>query len=108
MFCYQFALQFLKFLFSFFFFFGTKEQLDGAGIELPSLYKWIESQAPTNCSTEAWQKRIHWIGSQVTCDFTESKAHAEEFLQTHRPVRRYVSVLLLLYCGSGSYDYNTD
>ncbi|EXB93143.1 Transcriptional regulator ATRX-like protein [Morus notabilis] len=71
-----------------------QEQLDGAGIELPSLYKWIESQAPTSCSTDAWQKRIHWIGSQVTCDLTESKAHAEEFLQSHRPVRRRHGKLL--------------
>ncbi|RVW30985.1 Protein chromatin remodeling 20 [Vitis vinifera] len=34
-----------------------KEQLDGAGIELPSLYKWIESQAPNGCCTEAWKQR---------------------------------------------------
>ncbi|XP_062084347.1 protein CHROMATIN REMODELING 20 [Humulus lupulus] len=70
------------------------EQLDGAGIELPSIYKWIESQAPNNCSTEAWRRRIHWTGSQATGDFTESKAHAEEFLQTHRPVRRRHGKLL--------------
>ncbi|PON45964.1 hypothetical protein PanWU01x14_254720 [Parasponia andersonii] len=70
------------------------EQLDGAGIELPSLYKWIETQAPNNCSTEAWRRRIHWAGSQATGDFAESKAHAEEFLQTHRPVRRRHGKLL--------------
>ncbi|OMO62485.1 chromatin remodeling complex subunit [Corchorus capsularis] len=40
------------------------EQLDGAGIELPSLYKWIESQVPEGCSTEAWRRRAHWVGSQ--------------------------------------------
>ncbi|KAL5566846.1 hypothetical protein UlMin_030010 [Ulmus minor] len=70
------------------------EQLDGAGIELPSLYKWIESQAPNNCSTEAWRRRIHWVGSQATGDYTEAKAGAEEFLQTQRPVRRKHGKLL--------------
>ncbi|KAK2968271.1 hypothetical protein RJ640_016203 [Escallonia rubra] len=65
------------------------EQLDGAGIELPSLYKWIESEAPNGCCTEAWKKRTHWVGSQVTSDLTESVADAEKYLQIHRPVRRY-------------------
>uniref|UniRef100_A0A5B7C3W7 ATP-dependent helicase ATRX n=1 Tax=Davidia involucrata TaxID=16924 RepID=A0A5B7C3W7_DAVIN len=64
------------------------EQLDGAGIELPSLYKWIENQAPNGCCTEAWKKRTHWVGSQVTSDVTESIADAEKYLQTYRPVRR--------------------
>ncbi|KAK3043158.1 hypothetical protein RJ639_000047 [Escallonia herrerae] len=64
------------------------EQLDGAGIELPSLYKWIESEAPNVCCTEAWKKRTHWVGSQVTSDLTESVAVAEKYLQNHRPVRR--------------------
>ncbi|KAL6977033.1 DNA helicase [Sarracenia purpurea var. burkii] len=64
------------------------EQLDGAGVELPSLYKWIESQAPNGCSTEAWKKRTHWVGSQVTNDVTEFVSDAERYLQSHRPVRR--------------------
>ncbi|ONI05013.1 hypothetical protein PRUPE_6G351600 [Prunus persica] len=64
------------------------EQLDGAGIELPSLYKCIESQAPNGCCTEAWKRRIHWVGSQVTGEFTESRTDAEKYLQAHRPVRR--------------------
>lgn len=64
------------------------EQLDGAGIELPKLYKWIESQVPLGCSTEAWKKRTHWIGSEVTSDATESVVDAEKYLQIHRPVRR--------------------
>ncbi|KAH7839935.1 hypothetical protein Vadar_010494 [Vaccinium darrowii] len=64
------------------------EQLDGAGVELPSLFKWIESQAPNGCSTEAWRKRTHWVGSQVTNDVTEFVSDAEKYLQSHRPVRR--------------------
>ncbi|KAM7532167.1 hypothetical protein LguiB_035577 [Lonicera macranthoides] len=64
------------------------EQLDGVGIELPSLYKWIESQTPNVCSTETWKKRTHWVGSQMTSDVTESVADAEKYLQTHRPVRK--------------------
>ncbi|GMY20566.1 protein CHROMATIN REMODELING 20, partial [Fagus crenata] len=70
------------------------EQLDGAGIELPSLYKWIESQAPNGCCTEAWKKRVHWVGSHMTSDITESVADAEKFLQIHRPVRRRHGKLL--------------
>ncbi|KAM1354098.1 hypothetical protein ACFX2H_033496 [Malus domestica] len=70
------------------------EQLDGAGIELPSLYKCIESQAPNGCCTEAWKRRIHWIGSQETGEFTKSRADAEQYLQTHRPVRRRHGKLL--------------
>lgn len=70
------------------------EQLDGAGIELPNLYKWIESQAPNGCCTEAWKKRTHWAGSQVTSEITESISDAEKFLQTHRPVRKRHGKLL--------------
>ncbi|KAI3776396.1 hypothetical protein L1987_46177 [Smallanthus sonchifolius] len=70
------------------------EQLDVAGIELPSLYKWIESQAPNGCCTEAWKNRTHWVGSQATGDVTESIADAEKYLQTHRPVRRHRGKLL--------------
>ncbi|KAL7614893.1 hypothetical protein Lser_V15G05260 [Lactuca serriola] len=70
------------------------EQLDGAGIELPSLYKWIESQAPNGCCTEAWKNRTHWVGSNVTNDATESIADAEKYLQTHRPVKRHHGKLL--------------
>ncbi|GAB4835468.1 hypothetical protein Ancab_000376 [Ancistrocladus abbreviatus] len=64
------------------------EQLDGAGIDLPSLYKWIEGQAPDGCCTEAWRKRTHWVGSQVTEDVAESITDAEKQLQAVRPVRR--------------------
>ncbi|XP_022742817.1 protein CHROMATIN REMODELING 20 isoform X2 [Durio zibethinus] len=64
------------------------EQLDGAGIDLPSLCKWIESQVLNGCSTEAWKRRSHWVGSQVTSEISESLADAEKHLQTQRPVRR--------------------
>ncbi|XP_021898136.1 protein CHROMATIN REMODELING 20-like [Carica papaya] len=70
------------------------EQLDGAGIELPSLYKLIEGQAPNGCCTEAWRKRAHWVGSQVSNETIESIAEAEKYLQTHRPVRRRHGKLL--------------
>ncbi|XP_022144469.1 protein CHROMATIN REMODELING 20-like [Momordica charantia] len=70
------------------------EQLDGAGIELPSLYKLIESQASNGCYTEAWKKRIHWVGSQVTGDLLASVSDAEKTLQTQRPVRRRHGKLL--------------
>ncbi|KAF5735221.1 protein CHROMATIN REMODELING 20 isoform X4 [Tripterygium wilfordii] len=70
------------------------EQLDGAGIELPSLYKMIESQAPNVCHTEAWKKRAHWVGSQVTTECTKSVADAENYLQIQRPVRRRHGKLL--------------
>lgn len=53
----------------------------------------IESQAPNGCCTEAWKKRAHWVGSQVTSEMTESIAGAEDFLQTERPVRRYGSIV---------------
>ncbi|XP_058095092.1 protein CHROMATIN REMODELING 20 isoform X2 [Magnolia sinica] len=64
------------------------EQLDGAGIELPKLYKWIESQAPNGCCTEAWKRRTLWVGSQATNEIAESIADAEKYLQSCRPVRR--------------------
>ncbi|KAJ4777566.1 DNA repair and recombination protein RAD54 [Rhynchospora pubera] len=64
------------------------EQLDGAGIDLPSLYKWIESQIPDGCRTEAWKKRAHWVGSRASGEVDESVKTAEEFLQSCRPVRR--------------------
>ncbi|XP_008441788.2 protein CHROMATIN REMODELING 20 isoform X5 [Cucumis melo] len=70
------------------------EQLDGAGIELPSLYKLIESQASNGCFTEAWKKRIHWVGSQVTGDLLASVSDAEKTLQIERPVRRRHGKLL--------------
>ncbi|XP_012089374.1 protein CHROMATIN REMODELING 20 isoform X2 [Jatropha curcas] len=70
------------------------EQLDGAGIELPSLYKWIESQTPNGCHTEAWKRRAHWVGSHVTSEVTEVVADAEKYLQSHRPVRRRHGKLL--------------
>ncbi|KAF9612310.1 hypothetical protein IFM89_038913, partial [Coptis chinensis] len=64
------------------------EQLDGTGVDLPSLFKWIESQIPNGCSTEAWKKRTHWIGSEVTSEVTKSVADAEKYLDSQRPVRR--------------------
>lgn len=67
----------------------SQEQLDGAGIELPTLYKMIESQVPDGCCTEAWKKRAHWVGSQVTNEVNQSVREAEEYLQSCRPVRRY-------------------
>lgn len=70
------------------------EQLDGAGIELPRLYKLIESQAPNGCCTEAWKKRTHWVGSEVTSEITESVTDAEKYLQSCRPVRRQHGRLL--------------
>lgn len=70
------------------------EQLDGAGIELPSLYKLIESQASNGCFTEAWKKRVHWVGSQVTGDLLASVSNAEKTLQIERPVRRRHGKLL--------------
>ncbi|KAL2950131.1 hypothetical protein AAZX31_20G213300 [Glycine max] len=65
------------------------EQLDGAGIELPSLYKLIEREAPNVCSTEAWKKRNHWVGSLATAEISESIADAEKHLQVNRPVRSF-------------------
>ncbi|XP_047316242.1 protein CHROMATIN REMODELING 20 [Impatiens glandulifera] len=64
------------------------EQLDGAGIELPSLYKWIDSQAPNVSSTEAWKKRTHWIGAKATNDVAEFVSGAENYLKIHRPVTK--------------------
>ncbi|KAL0654376.1 hypothetical protein Bca4012_097067 [Brassica carinata] len=70
------------------------EQLDGAGVELLKLYKMIESQVPSRLYTEAWKKRAHWVGTQVTEETVESLANAESFLQTHRPVRKRHGELL--------------
>lgn len=67
--------------------------MDGAGIELPSLYKWIESQAPHGCCTEAWRNRTQWVGSELTNDLTGVIADAENYLQSHRPVERQVTPL---------------
>lgn len=71
-----------------FIYFSEQEQLDGAGIELPKLYKLIESEAPNVCYTEAWKQRAHWVGSQATSELTKSMVDAEEDLKTKRPVRR--------------------
>ncbi|KAH0433769.1 hypothetical protein IEQ34_026952 [Dendrobium chrysotoxum] len=70
------------------------EQLDGAGIELPALYRWIESQAPNGCCTEAWKKRTHWIGSQVSNEVNVSVREAEEDLQSSHPVLKQRGRLL--------------
>ncbi|KAL5224296.1 hypothetical protein ABZP36_010935 [Zizania latifolia] len=64
------------------------EQLDAAGIELPSLYKSIESQIPNVCETEAWKNRTHWAGSQVPEEANQSIRKADEYLQSCRPARR--------------------
>jgi len=64
------------------------EQLDAAGIELPRLYKSIESQVPNVCETEAWKSRTHWAGSQVPEEANRSIKNADEYLQSRRPVRR--------------------
>lgn len=70
------------------------EQLDGSGIELPSLYRWIESQAPNGCYTEAWKKRTHWVGSQVSNEVNLSVKEAEKYLHAHNPVPRQHGRLL--------------
>ncbi|CAL9164856.1 protein CHROMATIN REMODELING 20-like isoform X1 [Musa acuminata AAA Group] len=77
------------------------EQLDGAGIELPSLYKWIESQVPGGCRTEAWKTRAHWVGSVATSELNQSVKDAEQYLQSCHPVRRKHGRLL----ESGSSGY---
>ncbi|XP_065852445.1 protein CHROMATIN REMODELING 20 isoform X2 [Euphorbia lathyris] len=70
------------------------EQLDGAGIELPSLYKLIEKEAPNVCQTEAWKQRAHWVGSELTTEIKEAVTDAEKYLQSHWPVRRKHGKLL--------------
>ncbi|WCJ21115.1 DNA repair and recombination protein RAD54-like [Euphorbia peplus] len=70
------------------------EQLDGAGIELPSLYKLIEKEAPNVCQTEAWKQRAHWVGSELTTEIKEAVTDAEKYLQNQRPVRRKHGKLL--------------
>lgn len=70
------------------------EQLDGAGIELPALYRWIESQAPNGCCTEAWKKRAHWVGSQVSNEVNQSVREAEEYLQSCHPLLKQHGRLL--------------
>ncbi|PIN19967.1 Transcription regulator XNP/ATRX, DEAD-box superfamily [Handroanthus impetiginosus] len=64
------------------------EQLDGAGVDISRLYKWIEREAPNGCCTEAWKNRTHWAGTRVPVEASESVTKAEEYLQIHRPVRR--------------------
>uniref|UniRef100_A0ACD5WXU6 Uncharacterized protein n=5 Tax=Avena sativa TaxID=4498 RepID=A0ACD5WXU6_AVESA len=64
------------------------EKLDAAGVDIPSLYKSIESEAPNVCETEAWKNRTHWAGSQVSEEATKSIRKADEYLQSCRPVRR--------------------
>ncbi|KAL1542519.1 DNA helicase [Salvia divinorum] len=65
------------------------EQLDGAGIDLSSLYKWIEKEVPNSCSTEAWRGRTHWFGTEISEEATRSVKKAEEYLKIHRPLRRW-------------------
>lgn len=76
-------------------FLSEQEQLDGAGVELSSLYKWIERQVPIACCTEAWKTRTHWVGTQISLDATKSVAQAEEYLKIHRPVRRFMLYILI-------------
>jgi len=66
----------------------NQEQLDAAGVELPKLYKSIESQVPDVCETEAWKRRAHWAGSQVPEEANLSIKKADEYLQSCRPARR--------------------
>ena len=68
--------------------FAMQEQLDAAGVELPRLYKSIESQVPDVCETEAWKRRAHWAGSQVPEEANLSIKKADEYLQSCRPARR--------------------
>ncbi|MFS8008487.1 hypothetical protein Hanom_Chr14g01273341 [Helianthus anomalus] len=72
----------------------VQEQLDGAGIELPSLYKWRESRTPNGCCTKALKNKTRWVGSQATGDATESIVDAEKYLQTHSPVQIHHGTLL--------------
>lgn len=67
---------------------NEQEQLDGAGIDLSSLYKWIENQVSSGCHTEAWKGRTHWVGTQISEEATKSVSQAEEYLKIHRPVKR--------------------
>ncbi|PIA40011.1 hypothetical protein AQUCO_02500020v1 [Aquilegia coerulea] len=64
------------------------EQLDAADVDLPGTFKWIESQTPNNCSTEAWKKRNHWVGSQISSEVRGSIEDAEKYLHSQRPVKR--------------------
>jgi len=68
--------------------FAMQEQLDAAGVELPRLYKSIESQVPDVCETEAWKRRAHWAGTQVPEEANLSFKNADEYLQSCRPARR--------------------
>ena len=68
--------------------FAMQEQLDAAGVELPKLYKSIESQVPDVCETEAWKRRAHWAGTQVPEEANLSIKNADEYLQSCRPARR--------------------
>ncbi|KAL7148380.1 hypothetical protein ABFS83_06G174400 [Erythranthe nasuta] len=70
------------------------EQLDGAGIELSTLYKFIEKQVPNVCCTESWKKTTHWVGTQLSQDASDSVARADEYLEIHRPVRRRYGKIL--------------
>lgn len=81
-------LSFKKNLNYFSFFSFSKEQLDGAGVELPKLHKMIESQVPKGCYSESSKRRDHWVGTQATKETVESLANEETFLHTHRPVQK--------------------
>ncbi|XP_078427682.1 P-loop containing nucleoside triphosphate hydrolases superfamily protein [Wolffia australiana] len=64
------------------------EQLDGAGVELPKLFRMIESQAGDRCSTETWKRMAHWVGGQLSSELDQAINNAENYLQSCRPIRR--------------------
>lgn len=45
--------------------------MDGVGIDLLSIFKWIESRVFNGCCIEVWKKRIYWVGFEVISDVVE-------------------------------------
>ncbi|MCO5598149.1 hypothetical protein L7F22_052241 [Adiantum nelumboides] len=71
-----------------------QERLDDAGVELSSLFKWMEKQAPQCCSTEAWRKRAHWAGLHPSEEVSNTVQEAESQLERLWPVKRHRGKLL--------------
>ncbi|KAI5079836.1 hypothetical protein GOP47_0005315 [Adiantum capillus-veneris] len=71
-----------------------QERLDDAGIELSSLFKWMEEKAPQCCSTEAWRKRTHWAGLHPSEEVSNTIQTAESELELRRPVKRHRGKLI--------------
>ncbi|MCO5556932.1 hypothetical protein L7F22_010487 [Adiantum nelumboides] len=71
-----------------------QERLDDAGVELSSLFKWMEKQAPQCCSTEAWRKRTHWAGLHPSEEVSNTVQEAESQLERLWPVKRHRGKLL--------------